>query len=77
MAKKVTFEQSMLKLEQIVHKLESGDMTLEQSMVLFEEGTKLSLSLSKQLDEAESKVAVLMKGNDEVLVEKEFDVNDD
>lgn len=77
MAKKVTFEQSMQKLEQIVRELESGDITLEQSMKLFEEGTKLSASLTEQLDEAEKKVTVLMKNSDDKFIEKEFDNYED
>lgn len=64
MSKKVTFEDSMQRLEVIVRELERGDIALEDSMKLFEEGTKLSAALAKQLDAAEQKVSVLMKGAD-------------
>lgn len=72
MAKKVTFEESMQRLEAVVRELERGDITLEQSMTLFEEGTKLSALLAKQLDEAEQKVSVLMKGSDGELAAQPF-----
>ncbi|MCD7918570.1 MAG: exodeoxyribonuclease VII small subunit [Clostridiales bacterium] len=62
--KKKTFEESLLRLEEIVTALERGDAPLEQSMSLFEEGTKLVTSCKKQLDQAEQKVVCLSKGED-------------
>ncbi|MCC8064953.1 MAG: exodeoxyribonuclease VII small subunit [Clostridiales bacterium] len=62
--KKKTFEESLLRLEEIVTALERGDAPLEQSMSLFEEGTKLVTSCKKQLDQAEQKVVRLSKGED-------------
>ncbi|MCQ2442011.1 MAG: exodeoxyribonuclease VII small subunit [Oscillospiraceae bacterium] len=62
--KKKTFEEAMLRLEEIVNRLERGDAPLEESMSLFEEGTKLAASCSKQLDTAEQKVWKLSKGQD-------------
>lgn len=70
MPKKETFEASMARLEAVVRELEQGDTTLERSMVLFEEGTKLSTALSKQLDEAEQKVAKLVKSQDGEWIEQ-------
>ncbi|MCD8145832.1 MAG: exodeoxyribonuclease VII small subunit [Clostridiales bacterium] len=58
-AKRKTFEESMLRLEEIVTQLEKGDATLEESMTLFEEGTKLAAACAKQLDAAEQKVLKL------------------
>ena len=58
-AKKQSFEASMVRLEEIVRKLEQGDTPLSDSVALFEEGTKLAGALHKLLDEAEQKVTVL------------------
>lgn len=57
--KKTTFEQAMARLEEIVKCLEQGDVPLEASMALFEEGTKLSAELNQMLDRAEQKVSVI------------------
>ena len=58
---KLTFEESLKRLEEIVHALESGDTPLEQSISLFEEGVKLSGYCNKLLETAEQKVTVLTK----------------
>lgn len=57
--KKLSFEQTMARLEEIVRLLEQGDAPLETSMALFEEGTKLSKELNTMLDSAERKLAVV------------------
>ena len=72
-AKKVTFEQQLSRLEEIVAALEKGDAALEDSLKLFEEGTKLIAACSKQLDQAEQKVVKLMKGADGEPVELPFE----
>ena len=59
----LTFEQAMKRLEEIVSRLEAGDVPLDQSMTLFEEGTKLSAYLSKLLDTAEQKVTMITAQN--------------
>ncbi|WP_295748760.1 exodeoxyribonuclease VII small subunit [uncultured Oscillibacter sp.] len=61
-AKKVTFEQQIARLEEIVSALEQGDVQLADSLALFEEGTKLIAACTKQLDQAEQQVVKLMKG---------------
>lgn len=53
------FEESLKKLEDIVAKLESGELTLDESLKLFEEGAALSKKLSSALDKAEQKIAML------------------
>ncbi len=63
-ARKKTFEESMLRLEEIVTRMEKGDTPLAESMALFEEGTKLAAECAKQLDTAEQKVWKLTKGAD-------------
>ena len=71
-AKKVTFEQQLARLEEIVAALEKGDAPLADSLALFEEGTKLIAACSKQLDQAEQQVVKLMKGADSAPVELPF-----
>ncbi|MCI8812338.1 MAG: exodeoxyribonuclease VII small subunit [Oscillibacter sp.] len=72
-AKKVTFEQQLQRLEEIVAALEKGDVQLADSLSLFEEGTKLITACSKQLDQAEQQVVKLMKGPDGVPAELPFE----
>lgn len=68
-AKKKPFEESMARLEEIVSILERGESTLDESLALFEEGTKLVAACSKQLDQAEQKILKLTKGPDGEPVE--------
>jgi exodeoxyribonuclease VII small subunit len=64
-----TFEASLEELERIVKELEKGDLPLEQSLQLFENGMRLSAQCKRQLEEAESRVEILMKrGSDVVAV---------
>jgi exodeoxyribonuclease VII small subunit len=56
-----SFEESLKKLESIVDKLEKGDLSLEESLKLFEEGVGLSAVCKKELEEAEGKVEILIK----------------
>ena len=72
-AKKVTFEQQLDRLEEIVAALEKGDAPLADSLKLFEEGTKLIAACTKQLDQAEQQVVKLMKGADGTPVELPFE----
>ncbi len=69
----VSFEAALKRLEEIVQKMESGDLPLDEALSLFEEGTALVKSSSKLLDQAELKVAKLMKGPDGSPVETEFE----
>lgn len=71
--KKKSFEEQILRLEEIVSQLEHGDVQLSDSLALFEEGTKLMASCNGMLDEAEQKVVKLMKGTDGTPVEMPFD----
>jgi exodeoxyribonuclease VII small subunit len=59
-----TFEESLKQLEKIVDQLERGDLPLEDSIRLFEEGVKLSSACKQELDAAEAKVQILMKERD-------------
>lgn len=60
------FEDCLQQLEKIVEQLERGDLSLEQSLVLFEEGMKLSNSCRQELESAEGKVEMLLKQNGKV-----------
>lgn len=62
--KKLTFEESMQRLEQIVARLERGEAPLDESLALFEEGMKLAADCSQKLDTAEQAVVKLTKTAD-------------
>ena len=57
------FEESLRRLEDIVKQLEQGDLTLDSSLKLFEDGIKLSRLCSRQLEEAERRVEMLLQGD--------------
>ena len=59
-----TFEESLKQLEKIVDQLERGDLPLEESVRLFEDGVRLSSACKQELDAAEGKVQILMKERD-------------
>ena len=67
-----TFEESMTRLEQIVRAMERGDVALEESLKLFQEGTELVRSCQKILDEAQLHVKKIMTAPDGSPVEEEF-----
>ena len=69
----MSFEEALGRLEEIVRHLEKGDLPLNDSLVLYEEGTGLIASCSKMLDEAEQKVVKLRKGPDRSPIESEFE----
>jgi exodeoxyribonuclease VII small subunit len=56
-----TFEAALVKLEQIVQRLEKGELPLEESLVLYEEGVQLSRLCHAKLEEAEGKIELLLK----------------
>lgn len=60
------FEDCLQQLEKIVEQLERGDLSLEQSLVLFEQGMQLSSSCRQELESAEGKVEMLLKQNGKV-----------
>ena len=62
------FEEALGKLEDIVRKMETGDMTLEESLKAFEEGIKLARLCSRNLDEAERRVEILLKQEGELVI---------
>lgn len=70
--KNATFEQNMQRLEQIVRAMERGDVPLEESLKLFQEGTGLVEVCGKLLDEAELQVKKITTAADGSPVEEAF-----
>ena len=68
-----TFEQSMQRLEQIVRAMERGDVPLEESLKLFQEGTELVRSCGKLLEDAQLQVTKIMTASDGSPVEEVFE----
>jgi exodeoxyribonuclease VII small subunit len=64
-----SFEAGLLELEQIVKEMESGELPLERALALFEKGMTLSDNCRKQLEEAETRIEVLVRRGDKVLAE--------
>ena len=73
---KMSFEESLSKLEEIVKDLETEDIPLEESMEKFETGIKLSSNCLKKLNEAEEKIEELTRSEDGKLVTKELDLKE-
>ena len=66
----VKFEQAVAELEEVVGKLEKGELTLDESIEFFQKGVELSKYCSKRLDEAERKITLLIeKENGEISEE--------
>jgi exodeoxyribonuclease VII small subunit len=72
---KERFEESLEKLEEIVRRMEAGELTLEESLKAFEEGIKLSRLCLKRLDEADRRVELLLREGGE-LATKPFEGED-
>lgn len=67
-----TFEQNLRRLEEIVRAMERGDVALEESLKLFQEGTELVRSCGKLLDDAEQQVKLVLSGPVGEPVEEDF-----
>ena len=76
MSDKLSFEQSITRLDEIVKQLENGDAPLSDSLKLFEEGTALISNCDAMLNEAEQMVVKLKKGPDGEPVELLFEDED-
>ena len=68
-----TFEESMQRLEQIVRAMERGDVPLEESLKLFQEGTELVRSCEKLLSDARLQVKMILTAADGSPVEEDFE----
>ena len=75
----IKFEKAMTRLESIVEELERGDLNIEKSLQIFEEGIKMSRVCSNKLNEAEAKIEKITKGKKGEIVTELFplDNNDD
>lgn len=69
MENKMTFEQALARLEEIVRKLESGNVSLDESIEIYQEGITLSKQCSGMLEEAEGKVMAIVNKEQDVIEE--------
>ncbi len=72
----LSFEKALSRLDEIVRHLENGDLPLNDSLALYEEGAGLITACSKMLDEAEQRIVQLKKGPDRSPVETDFEYGD-
>jgi len=75
--RKGDFEKSLVRLEEVVKRLESPELSLDEAMKLFEEGVKLSRECQKQLEEAEGRVEILLKKADGKIAAEPFESEDE
>ena len=68
-----SFEAQLASLERIVRELERGDLPLEQSLELFEQGVRLSRECQERLNEAERRIEVLLRGGDGATIAVPFE----
>ena len=73
----IKFEDALKRLEEIVDALEKGDIPLEKSLKIFEEGVRLSRLCNKMLDKAEKKVEILMRNDSGELESKPFEQDEE
>ena len=71
--KTVGFEQALMRLEKIVEELESGDLSLDESLARYEEGMRALRRCYKILQETEKRIEILLKGADGELKAKPFE----
>lgn len=72
-----TFEERLGSLEAVVERLERGELSLEDSVRLFEEGVHLSNACKAELERAEGRIQVLVEGKDGVLQVAEMEIDDE
>jgi len=70
----LSFEKALSELEEIVRKLEKGELTLDDSIRHFQKGVELTKYCNKVLDEAERSITMLLEGEDGQIIEKPMDV---
>lgn len=70
---KENFEKNLKELEEVVRSLESSDVTLDEMLSLFEKGITLTKSCTSQLDKAEQKISILVKGENGEMREEAFE----
>lgn len=70
-----SFEEQITELEKIINELENGSLNLDDSVVKFEEGMKISKECSKMLENAEKKITILLNGENGEIKEENFTAN--
>ena len=75
--KDMSFEKALAELESIVGKLESGDLPLDESLALFEQGVQLAKYLHGELGKAEKKIEILLKEKDGELKAEPFNLTEE
>lgn len=75
--KNMNFEEAIKKLESEVKRLESGNMTLDESIDAFEEAIKLVKICNEKLESAERRVRILTENSDGTITDLPFDVDDE
>ena len=75
--KKIDFEDALLKLENEVRRLESGDLSLEESIAAFEESIKLVKICNERLESAERRVRILTEGADGTVTDAPFTIGNE
>jgi exodeoxyribonuclease VII small subunit len=75
-AQSPNFETQLASLERIVRELERGDLPLEQSLELFEQGVRLSRECQERLNEAERRIEVLLRGGDGSTIAVPFEADE-
>lgn len=71
--KNISFEENLKELEDIVKKLEGGDVSLDQMLELFEQGIARTKECNQQLKEAEQKISILVKNSSGEMEEQPFE----
>lgn len=70
----MNFEQAILELEQVIKQLETGDLSLDDSIEKFKKGVELSNVCNKKLEEAQKSITLLTQDNNGNLVEEDFNL---
>ena len=76
MEQKLSYEQALARLEQIIRAMESDKIPLEESLCMYEEGVAIVRRLSAELDEAERKIKILQQNAQGEIVAVDFITND-
>ena len=71
-----SYEDSLDELKAIIGKLEGGNLSLEESLDLFQEGTRLITLCHKKLNEVQKRVEILVEASDGQILQKEFDLEE-
>jgi exodeoxyribonuclease VII small subunit len=75
--KDLGFEESLKKLEEIASKMGEENLSLEESLKMFQEGMELSTFCNKKLDEAEKKISIVLKNSEGKLMESNFSTEEE